>query len=60
MKAKLIGKGFVQRIARKDESVMLIGINNKEEVRVINVCFSKLLHQILSSHLLNTSLIPSV
>jgi len=31
MKAKLIGKGFVTRIARKDESIMLIGINGKEE-----------------------------
>ena len=32
MKAKLIGKGFIAKIARKDECVMLIGMNNKNEV----------------------------
>ena len=45
MKAKLIGKDFVKRIARKDESVMLLGVNNKEEVSAINVCLSRLIYQ---------------
>ena len=34
MKARLIGKGFATKVCRKNESIMYIGIGDKNEVRI--------------------------